>query len=70
MTTLEAWQAFAAKSRQAAAAWQQRLNGINEAAVWQVIAEVPPHRMTSITREFTVRLLLENQRRVLAGADG
>jgi hypothetical protein len=70
MTTLEAWLAFAAKVPQAANAWQDRLRGVDEVAMRRVIEEVPPHRLSSIGCEFTLRLLLENQKRILVGAGG
>ncbi len=32
-----------------------------------LLAEVPPHRLSEIGREFTLRLLMENRRRLLEG---
>lgn len=68
MTTFEAWQAMACRASGASAAWLAKLQTIGQAAVAHVVAEVPPHRMSGICREFTVELLMENQRRLVAGA--
>lgn len=38
-------------------------------AIEGILAEIPPHRMSHISREFTRELLLENQRRLLAPED-
>ncbi len=70
MTTLRAWHAFAAKAPSAAIAWRGRLADANEAAVRQVVSEVPPNRISEVGGEFTLQLLLENQRRILTGAGG
>jgi hypothetical protein len=43
------------------------LRSIDDNDVNKLMAEVPPARMTKICREFTLRLLTENQRRLLEG---
>jgi hypothetical protein len=67
MTTLEAWKAFADKTPNGAAVWMDRLRPIDEAAIRAVVDQVPPQRMSGISKDFTVRLLLENQNRILRG---
>jgi hypothetical protein len=69
MTTFEAWRALACCVPQASAVWLKRLKGIDQAAVEHIVGEVPPHRMSDICRAFTVELLMENQRRLVAGAN-
>jgi hypothetical protein len=65
MTTIETWRAFSRLTPQAARIWLKQLEAVHETAVRRVIDEIPPHRMTQVSREFTVRLLMENQRRLL-----
>lgn len=69
MTTLAAWRAFSRKTPQAATIWLEKLRGVDAAAVQRVLDEVPPQRMSQVCREFTRELLIENRRRLLAGAD-
>jgi hypothetical protein len=68
MTTVGAWRAFAQKAP-GAAAWLKPLGLVDRAAVDRVLAEVPPNRMSSVGHDFTLELLLENQKRLLAGDD-
>lgn len=65
LLTLDAWRAFASRSRDAALAWLERLRAIDEDEVDGLLAEVPPQRMSKICRQFTQRLLNENQQRLL-----
>jgi hypothetical protein len=67
LLTFDAWRAFASRGRVAASAWLERLRSIDDNDVNKLMAEVPPARMTKICREFTLRLLTENQRRLLEG---
>jgi hypothetical protein len=69
MTTLEAWHAFAARAPRANAAWLDRLRQVSESAIREIVRNVPPQRMSGICQEFTVRLLVENQARILTGAE-
>lgn len=66
MTTYAAWRAFAALAPGAATAWRTRLAAIDSPTVQAVLEEVPPNRMTAVCREFTMALLAENRRRILA----
>ena len=67
LTTLEAWQAFSQKSPEASAVWLDRLRSVGEHAVARILAEIPPSRLSNVGREFTMRLLAENRRRLLTG---
>jgi hypothetical protein len=63
--TVEVFLDFARLAPQAAKIWIGRLAKVDRAAIWQVLSEVPDKRISSTTREFTVQLLLENQRRLV-----
>lgn len=65
LTTLDAWQRFSSQSPMARSIWLEKLNAIKHNAVGEILAQVPPHRMTPICRDFTLRLLNENRRRLL-----
>jgi len=69
MTTYAAWQAFAALAPVAAAVWRARLAEIDGPTVQAVLDAVPPARMSGVCREFTMALLTENRRRILADID-
>lgn len=69
MTTYAAWRAFAARSPGAAAVWQARLAAIDGPTVQMVLDRVPPARMSASCRQFTMALLAENRRRILANED-
>jgi len=65
LTTIEAWRAFSLRSPTASIIWKDRLRTVEEAKVEQLLAEAPPHRLSPVGREFTLRLLIENRRRLL-----
>lgn len=65
LTTLEAWQAWASRVPAAARAWQQRLAAISQNRIAACLDAVPPDRMSTICRQFTLDLLVENQKRIL-----
>jgi hypothetical protein len=65
MTTLEAWQAFSQREPGVARIWLDRLRAVERKAIEAILADIPPQRMSHISREFTRELLLENQRRLL-----
>ncbi len=67
LSTVAAWTAMASRAPDAANMWLQQLSNIADKAVEQVVADVPPHRMTDVSRKFTLTLLAENRRRLLAG---
>ncbi len=68
MTTYAAWRAFAARLPSAASVWRARLAAIDGPTVQTTLDEVPPARMSGVCREFTMALLMENRRRILADA--
>ena len=67
MTTVAAWQRFSQLVPAAGRIWLERVRAVDRAAVEAVVNEVPLSRMSSVCREFTGQLLLENQGRLLAG---
>ncbi|MEM7806646.1 MAG: hypothetical protein AAF561_00875 [Planctomycetota bacterium] len=60
-----AWRAFAAEEPDAAVAWLDVLGDLEDASVAEVVRRVPASNMTDTTRTFTLKLLQENQRRLL-----
>jgi hypothetical protein len=67
MTTVQAWQGFAARAPGAAAIWLARLGEIDDAMIQMMLTEIPPNRMSHVCREFTLGLLRENRERLLSG---
>jgi hypothetical protein len=67
MTTLEAWRAFAQRAPAAAEIWAKQLAMVDRPLVEHILSQVPQSRMSGVCREFTLQLLMENQRRILAG---
>ena len=65
LSTVRAWRAFADHAPIAAGVWLARLAEIEAATIERLIAQVPPDRMSAVCREFTLRLLEENRRRLL-----
>ncbi len=61
----EAFRAFAAYAPDAARAWQERLRTVNREEIRGILESVPPARMSETCRNFTLELLLTNQRRLL-----
>ncbi len=69
MGTFEAWQGFAVRSPLAAQGWRNRLAALDTSAISKLLLDVPPNRLSGIGQEFTLALLLENQRRIVRGED-
>jgi hypothetical protein len=69
MTTMAAWRAFSQKSSAAGRIWLERLEAVEPAMMQTLIDQVPPQRMSQISRDFTLALLIENRRRMLAGEE-
>lgn len=63
---LDAFQALSARVPEAAQAWKDRLRTVDENIAADVLEQVPPQRLSAISREFTLQLLLENRSRILA----
>jgi hypothetical protein len=68
LSALEAFQRFAEKDCGAARIWLGKLEEISQVAVDAILAEIPPQRMSPVAREFTSKLLMINQRRLLESA--
>ncbi len=68
LSALEAFQRFAEKDRGAARIWLGKLAGISQVTVDAIVAKIPPQRMSPVTREFTSKLLMINQRRLMESA--
>jgi hypothetical protein len=66
LETLTCFQAFAEHSPDAATEWINRLESINENDVRDIIRRVPSRRMSDISKKFTLELLNENKKRILA----
>jgi hypothetical protein len=65
LPTLDVFQHFAQLDPGAAKIWLAKLAGIGSDVVDAILAEVPPQRMSPITRQFTLKLLTINKRRLL-----
>lgn len=65
MLALDVFQKFAVFDMATARIWLGKLKGINHNVVDAILAEVPPQRMSPVTRAFTLELLMINQRRLL-----
>ena len=65
MPTLNAATGFAKLAPESAKTWGERLATLDEKTITHLFEEVPTERMSQITREFSVALLLENRRRIL-----
>jgi hypothetical protein len=62
---VDVFKRFADRDREAARIWLGNLAQISQIAVDAILAEIPPQRMSPVTREFTLKLLMINQRRLL-----
>ena len=67
LKTADAWRAFGDRSPAATVRWLDRLRGVPQAAIDAVLDEVPRGRMSDVSKRFSRALLIENQRRLLAG---
>lgn len=65
MGTVETFVAFAARAEAAAHMWRERLRAVDEKTINEVLTQVPPDRLSAISRAFTLQLLLENRQRIL-----
>jgi hypothetical protein len=65
LITLEAYRKFAERCPSAAHAWQERLHLLQAADFETIVERIPDDRMSRIAKDFTTRLLLINQRRIL-----
>lgn len=65
LTTLAAWQAFAAKVPAEAALWRRQLEAVEIDTINFYVDSIPLDRMSAVCRQFTLSLLAENRRRIL-----
>ena len=65
LLALDVLRQFAEKDPESARIWLGKLAEISQIAADAVLAEIPPQRMSPVTREFTLQLLMINQRRLL-----
>ena len=65
MLAVDVFAEFAKRDLDAARIWLGKLAEISQFAVNAILAEIPPHRMSQVTRDFTSELLMINQRRLL-----
>jgi hypothetical protein len=65
MLALEVFRRFAERDAEAARIWLGKLSEISESVVEAILKEIPPQRMSPVTRDFTLRLIMINQRRLV-----
>ena len=66
LDTLEAFRHFSASCPASAQAWLRRLSSLTRDAIESIVDCIPASRMSTLTREFTIKLLMVNQGRLLA----
>lgn len=67
LPAIEVFRQFGRLDPRAAEIWLGKLAAISQEAVHAILTEVPPQRMSPVTRDFTEKLLMINQRRILEG---
>jgi hypothetical protein len=65
MFALDVFRCFGERDIAAARIWLGKLSEISQKAMDAILVEVPPQRMSPVTRAFTLELLMINQRRLL-----
>lgn len=65
LSTLDAFLSFGEVATNAKYAWLERLSDVRQEQLWDILEQVPLDRMSPICKDFTLELLLENQRRLL-----
>lgn len=65
LSALEVFRRFAHYASAGANIWTERLRTVKPETVKAFLNEIPPQRMTPVTREFTLELLMINQQRLL-----
>jgi len=64
LSTLDAFQAFASKFQIAADAWLDRVLAVSRDQICGILEKLPEKRISEVGRDFTLAVLLENQRRL------
>lgn len=67
LKTRAAFGRFAQHAPKAAQIWLERLSTVDDSQVMQILDQIPPQRMSHISREFSRSLLGENRLRLLNG---
>lgn len=67
LTPLDAWTDWSHRTPAAASAWTARLASVDETQLSALLEQVPPAHMTATERQFTLKLLELNRRRILDG---
>lgn len=65
LTTLDAFMQFATHQPNPATAWLVRLDSLSQELIESIVNRIPSDRMTPLAREFTIKLIQANQRRLL-----
>jgi hypothetical protein len=66
LDTLEAFRHFSAACPASAQAWLRRLSSLTRDEIESIVDCIPASRMSTLAREFTIKLLMVNQGRLLA----
>lgn len=66
LSTIAAFLEFAAFCQEASRYWLHQLSEINEEYLCRLFSEIPDTHITDVGREFAVKLLMENKKRLLA----
>jgi hypothetical protein len=65
LSTFDCLLEFGKEAPNALANWQDRLLGVSENQILDILCRIPKSRMSETTRHFTLQLLLTNQQRIL-----
>lgn len=65
LDSLGAFRQFSRQTPAASAAWKDRLQAVDRPTIDRILSLIPPQRLSAISREFTLHLLMENRARVL-----
>lgn len=65
LSTLDAFLAFGERAPAAKAIWLDRLSAVGPDEIRGILQRIPDARISDVGREFTLALLLENQRRLM-----
>jgi hypothetical protein len=63
--TLDAFVRFSAAAPKEAGIWLNTIKGVTENEIEAIVREVPPNRMSQVTRQFTQELIIVNQQRLV-----
>ncbi|HLR86438.1 MAG TPA: hypothetical protein VK064_00975 [Wenzhouxiangella sp.] len=65
MSTLKAWEEWARRVPSARQAWVRRISGISAEEMKNILGRVEKSRMSDVCQEFTLKLLVQNRKRIL-----